>query len=524
MTSPGAYFQLALQDMLKQANISIPKLANAVGMHKGTLNCWFKGAQPKQTALPALRRLECFFAMEPNNLVNLAFEKSCFKPTENAPVKTIAYRERLAAVSKDPYYLKKISDNLEREWHDLLVHKTEKLPLLKRYAKGSWVTTEYITEGKTQRNQHAFLKDRFVPTASLIWAAITSYLGWICRPSDAGGAGLSVDEAQTIAWLTHKPMIHRFLTWKIERADNKVHKGIHDFVSHIKAFTHPVHGYLTQMPCLNEHLPEKFRHISWKDACQEAFEWSTDMKRNLSADGIEHSRDPMEPIKHILELPEPLQAVGDMVARMRANRPSTGGIEEAICVRDELLIRLMASNPLRAKNMKLLTYRPDNTGNLYRRDDNSWNIRIDRRAFKNIKGAAGENDYDVGVNEKLWTAIEQYLKTYRPMFPGSDKTDCVFLSSSTEKSEGYVGPWGYLSRRIFYLTKRFLWGCPGIGSHGMRYIVGTAILKKNPEAWGLAAAALHDKEETVRAHYAHLRLRDKVAVVHETLGSSYERL
>ena len=77
---------------------------------------------------------------------------------------------------------------------------------------------------------------------------------------------------------------------------------------------------------------------------------------------------------------------------------------------------------------------------------------------------------------------------------------------------------------MFYLTKRYLWGCPGIGAHGIRYIIGTSILKKNPDAWGLAAAALHDKEETVRKHYAHLRTRDKVAHAHASLASSYERI
>jgi len=69
-----------------------------------------------------------------------------------------------------------------------------------------------------------------------------------------------------------------------------------------------------------------------------------------------------------------------------------------------------------------------------------------------------------------------------------------------------------------------LWDCPGIGSHGLRYIVGTAILKKNPNAWSLAAAALHDKEETVKAHYAHLRGRDKVGYAQESLKEYYARI
>lgn len=514
--------QIALEDIVKQANTTPTQLATAVNISKHTFRRWLLGAQPQQSALPALRRIESFFAMESNSLVSLAFEHNYFKPVETTASKKIKYRENLAVTSKDHYWLKVISEQLAREWKDFLVYKTEKLPLLKRHSP--WVTTEFITKGKTEKNEHLFVKEKYVPTGNILWMQLRSYLGWMSRSIDSDGAGYSVDVVQTLAWLTHKPMMHRFLRWKIDRAGDKVHNGILDFVKQVKALTHPVHGYLTQMPSLNQHLPEGVRHENWKDACREAFEWSSEMKRNFSTSGIELSREPMAPIKHILELPAPLDAIGDMANRMRASRPVTGGVDEAIWARDLLLIRLMASNPLRAKNIKLLTYRPDNSGNLYKKPDGSWNLRIDKQAFKNLKGAAGTEDYDVGITANVWPAIEQYLHVYRPMLADADKVDFVFLSSLTEKPKGYIGPWESLSRRVFYLTKRFLWDCPGIGSHGLRYIVGTAILKRNPDAWGLAAAALHDKEETVRAHYAHLKMRDKVSHAHQSLAASYERI
>lgn len=517
-------FQLALKEVLVLGKTNSAQLAKALNITKSTFHGWLKGAQPQQAALPALRRIESFFAMEPNSLVSLAFERNYRKPAEELSLAKIAYRDRLAAVNKDRYRLKTISEQLAREWSALMVHKTEKLPLLKRYSGGAWVTTEFITKGRTESNQHLFVKNKYVPTSQIVWTRVVSYLGWMCRGTEFEGAGLSVDDVQTLAWLTHKNMMNRFLTWQIERAENKVHGGILDYVKLVKALVHPVHGYLTQMPVLNQHLPEQFRHASWKDACREAYEWAAEMKRNLSAGGVELSRDPKQPIKHILELPTPLDAIGDMTARMRASKPVTGGVEEAVWARDLLLIRLMCSNPLRAKNMKLLTYKSDNSGDLYKRADGSWNIRIEKKAFKNMNGAAGEDDYDVEVSSNVWSSIEQYIHVYRPMLPDADKVDFLFLSSSTEKSDGYVGSWGALNRRIFYLTKRYLWNCPGIGSHGLRYIVATSILKKNPEAWGLAAAALHDKEETVRAHYAHLRARDKISHAHDSLKECYARI
>lgn len=318
--------------------------------------------------------------------------------------------------------------------------------------------------------------------------------------------------------------VHRFLQWQIARADGKVHAGITAILDLTKALTHPVHGYLTQKPSLNKTLPEKYQQVNWEEACKAVFDWAVESKKKLVAVGVEHSRNPMEPIKPILELENPLTAIADMVDRMRASRPITGGVEEAIWARDLLLVRLMASNPLRAKNLKLLTYRPDNSGNLYRDQNGGWNIRIDKKAFKNAKGAAGDDAYDVGVNSALWSDIERYLQVYRPMLPDADRVDYVFLSSSTEKAKGYTGAWNSLERRFFYLTKRYLWGCPGIGSHGMRYIVATAILKKHPGAWEMAAAALHDKVDTVKQHYAHLRPRDKLARLYVSLSEAYGRL
>ena len=118
-----------------------------------------------------------------------------------------------------------------------------------------------------------------------------------------------------------------------------------------------------------------------------------------------------------------------MTARMVACKPVTGGVDEAIWARDLLLIRLITSNPLRAKNLKLLTYKPDNTGNLYKKDDGSWNIWIDKKAFKNVKGAAGDQDYDIPVTANVWPIIEEYINVYRPMLPDADKVSFVFLSS-----------------------------------------------------------------------------------------------
>ncbi|MCS3390370.1 hypothetical protein [Burkholderia thailandensis] len=517
-------FQLMLDELLTQSQTTVAGLARAAGISKGTLGGWVKGALPNPRAVPSLKRLERFFALEPNALVTLAFERQYFKPVKCAPAVTVPYRERLTHTSKDMYRLKQVSNSLAQEWKDFVVHKTEKLPDLRRHSRGVWVTTDLITEGETVRNWYCFTKGKYVPTASIVWGQVTSFLGWLNRTRELGGAGLTSEDVQTLAWFSNKRMAHLYMKWLIERADDKVHGGVYDFAKLVAALNHPLHGYLPQMPAINERLPEAHRPRAWQDACQEAYAWALEMKKTLLVAGLEHSREPMAPIKSVLELDDPLEAVADMTARMKSCRPTTGGLDEAVWARDLLLIKLMASNPLRAKNMKLLTYRSDNSGDLYRRSDGSWFIRIEKRAFKNAKGAAKARDYDMPVNRVVWGDIERYLNVYRPMLPDAKEVDYVFLSSSDEKPQGYVGAWKSLNRRIFFLTRRYLWDCPGIGAHGFRYIIGTATLKKAPGAWDAAAAVLHDEVETVKAHYAHLRSSDGGNYVHALLDSAFARM
>jgi hypothetical protein len=128
------------------------------------------------------------------------------------------------------------------------------------------------------------------------------------------------------------------------------------------------------------------------------------------------------------------------------------------------------------------------------------------------------------VKNVVWADIERYLNVFRPMLPDADKVNYVFLSSANEKTAGYVGAWQSLNRRVFYLTRRHLWNCPGIGPHGFRYIIGTATLKKAPGAWDAAAAVLHDEVATVKAHDAHLRSSDGGSFVHTLLDSAFSRM
>ena len=125
------------------------------------------------------------------------------------------------------------------------------------------------------------------------------------------------------------------------------------------------------------------------------------------------------------------------------------------------------------------------------------------------------------VEAALWRDIERYLRQYRTFFPNVQETDYVFLST-----DGGVASrgWETLNKRVSQLTRRYLWNCPGVGPHAFRYISGTAILKALPGAWEVAAQVLHDREDTVRKHYAHLRGTDGATRAHTALSSAFARM
>lgn len=516
--------QAALEDVLTKASMRPGTLAREAGIPKASLRRWLQGGSVQQRAMPSLHRLERFFALEPGFLVNLAAVDKTSGSSGQPEVKPIAYRLRLGLASQDPYLLKEISPALKREWLDFLAHKTDKVPLLERQSRGKWTATKYATRKASDSNWFCTVDGLHVSTASVVWTQVTSYLGWLCRPSSNGGAGYSPEDVQTLAWLADKALIRRYMHWTIRRADGKAHNGVVNIAKLVASLTHPVHGYLKQLPHLSQSLPEEKRPADWLTHCSATFAWARSTHNTFMDEGIEFSREPTEAIEHILALPNPLEAVADMVVRMRSNRPFTGGIEEAIWSRDMVLVKLLSSNPLRAKNLKLLTYRADNTGELYRMSSGGWAIRIPREAFKNAKGAAKNRDYDMPVDANVWGDIEEYLKTYRPMLPDAEKTDLFFLSSNDDEQEHDFGVWHSLNRRVFTLTRRYLWNCQGIASHAFRHILATSILKMQPEEWETAAQILHDEVETVKKNYAHLKCSDGAARMSKILGSTFARM
>lgn len=512
-------FQTAICELMA-ASANQRKLASASGVPLSTLKRWAKGSEPNGRSLQYVPRLERFAGLAPGALTDLLASR-LHRATEQRSV-TIEYRERLKSLRRLRYAVNQPTATLRREWGDYLQYKVSELDgesgePLHRSRVGRWSSTTSSDVKPNEKNWFCFHRGRYVPTAGIAWQQLSQYLGWLTLDPSEGGKGMATEVALTMANLSRRALVQEYVEWRQERAQGTVHAGILSFLMFVSSLCNPRTGYLTQSWSRFAALAGDASEADWVTRCQVTFSSVSKLRQRLS-DDAGRSRDPFAPIQSVLAMPNPLDAVVDMVLRMSANRRATGGVLEAIDSRDILLVKLLASNPLRDRNTRTLTYREDGTGNLRRDGDGGWSIVIPRRELKNRHGGAKKADYRARVRPEVWPDIEHYLRDCRPALLKAT-SDVLFISESG-------GPFSStgLRRRFELLTRKYLQGCPGVGPHAMRHIVATSILKASPNDWATAAWALYDSEETVRKHYAHLAAHDAEVWLSRALDGFFKRM
>jgi len=492
-------FQEVIRQYLK--DLPLKPLALQAGIPVSTINRWRLGAVPTKRSLATVRRLENFLALTPGTFTeHLPNNIKMAKVTE-VPDNKIPYRENLSKQTKDPYRLKTISENLHEEWLTFLDYKTTQLPLgLKRQKKGRWSasSTTFVDNDIQTKMWFAVSAGTFIPSAAFNWLHVTAFFGWLNKHS-----GIENDDAiQSMALLADKQLIEKYISWRLRRSDNKLNGAHLCFVTFMLSLVHPETGYLTQNTDMKYHLNKSITNIEWIQQCDALFKLLKDLESNIRS-SMKRSRNPFEPIAQVIALDNPLLAIKDMISRMKADRPTPGTVQEAIWARDLLLINVIICTPLRLGNLRSISYKADNTGNLYFKNDN-WHLRISAEDFKNRNSTAKDIAFDIELSAKLKSDIDRYLKNYRPKLIKSQVQDGPLFVSSKKQT---INGWKSLSRRIETLTRDYLMRCPGVGSHAVRHIVATAIIKASGD-FSTAALVLHDREDTVRKNYAHLIPQD----------------
>jgi hypothetical protein len=512
---------------------AVKRVARQAGIPVDMLYGWLKGKQPRPSNTRYLTRLESFFGIEQSTFAGLAGVSGGVRlPQQVGVPPRNTYRERLSNQSRARFFFAPGPESpLRLQWTALLQYKTEAVPsTLVRGPAGRWTFSPVAAKQARASNWFTFLDGKEVPSANVNWNHVAGYLGFLALPVTAGGKAIAADELNTLAWFALPDWIEEYLSWRKARSGGSHSRHILTFLGLLIWLTRPGDGYLFQLPEMMGTLPERFQRGTWRDMCERQHTYCFKLRNALTAEAVT-IRDPFAPVRPMLDQEQPLDAIADMISRMRLARPCGGApSSEAIWARDIFLVKLLASNPLRLRNLACLVWEPSFVDGyhrldqpcLYKKTDGSWWIFISRTLLKNRRGTRVVKDYDAPIHDSAWRDLERYLFKHRNVLMCSP-TNLVFLTRKRDKNKPHV-PWMEIVHTINLLTKRYLWKCNGVGPHAFRHIVATAILKAPLGTTKTAALVLNDKESTVEAAYSGLVSRDGNEQMFKLLDSSFKRM
>lgn len=500
-------FTRLLRNLVAAKQMPPKTIARQAGVNHNTFYRWLEGAIPNIRVKPAVHRLEVFLDVPRNTLSDLVHWSDGPHDKSAIARPVIGYRELLKRLSQTSIRIMEVPATLRDEWLDLLEYKTSSYSFrLKRQPRGVW-RLRPLDDLSSDYNQWYALASpgKVAPTAVLSWQLVTRFYGWLTLPAEKGGHGIPLSDAGTLGWMARADVVRAYLSWQLSRSEGVMHNGLAVVCQFMQSLVHPTTGYLSQQPEFNSRLPDYEQSISWSASCADTYSVLRDFRRAI-AEKRQLLRDPFEPIRAIIDSEQPVRYVMQMIAAMKADARCLvpGSLSEAVQRRDILLICMLCANPLRIAQYRLLRYRDDNSGNLFRDTNGTWWLRFNPSNFKNERGAARDRPYQVQVPQQLYPLIEDYLASYRPRIERV-KSDYFFISSN-EVRQGK--PWPNINRTVFRLTRRYIPGSPGFGPHAFRHIVATDWLKSHPEDYPTVAAMLHDKLETVLRHYGCLQPED----------------
>jgi hypothetical protein len=245
--------------------------------------------------------------------------------------------------------------------------------------------------------------------------AFCKFFGYLSLPAGAADPrlrGLGIDEGLfSLAALTCPPLVKSWIRWTAtrRRKESGDAPGVDSYSSYdlnvVWSIVHHLErgtGWLRQKAQLAENLkaiPEfideafiKRANGEWDKLCDEAVE-EYKIFAALIEGVAEEQRDPFDPILPLLDMDSPnyqnpIVALKNFCRNIIADLPDPvrSPVRAAKHVRGYLIARVLAATALRSKNIRGLTYRADNKGQLRRRGD-KWVIVISYKHFKNWAGS-----------------------------------------------------------------------------------------------------------------------------------------
>lgn len=529
-------FSEALSESMKRKSFSFKALARATGIGYQAIADWASGTRrPARDVAGQIAKLEAGLLLPAGTLSKrLGFVIERYRVTKAARAQTDAlttYGRRLRAqyhATVRLNYLKAPHENVRREWHQLIAHKINEF----RPRASKRDTWRVKSEAKTgaKANWASVYPGGRVAAADAAWGYLSRYLSWLCLEEEHGGAGVSAERVSTLAWVIKNDLFQRCLQWVRMRSGGILHAGQAQMLNYAAMLLRPgtgwlwlnfqvVHAFASRDLPIDIDLPnagDTEIKDRWQAECARVWALYKSQAENvMSSKNLQQARDPREPINDILSLPRPLATVMTMLATLKKNPPPVSCTKSrAVWLRDVLLISFLSANPLRAQHFSTMTYRSNNSGNLYKNGD-VWHYRATASEFKNSPG-----DYDVTLPRYVGDAIEDYFRDGRQHLYLQPGSDYVFMPSrcgpqTSMDATGTVLPdrpvmWTTeaVGIRVRLITRGLRNGLPGFGPHAFRHIVATDYLKRNPGAYQMVAHLLNDTLDTVIREYGHVSPQD----------------
>lgn len=487
-------FEKLLWDSLKRSKLAPKSAARLAGISTSAVGRWSRGALPNERTSGSLKKLDAVLNLEPGTLL-ASFQLASGKYSSGL-VNKFRQRQKTNTAIRFRVGIDDIRPALLDEWKAHLRYKTApNTGDLIRADSGRWSIHEE-RHSTIRPSVFTSVGNGVSPAASIFWTRTSSFLGYLRLPIESGGFGLDDETAQTLAWYAVPEAIEGYFQFITSRSDGLKHGTQEGFCTTVIALLHPEHGYLMQCPKLANKIPAHARNgRTWIELCKNA----RASAKTLKSDCHDKSRDPEEPIRALLALEQPLTPIFDAMRKLRkiGDASIAGSSEEAVARRNELLLGVLVSNPLRSKNLVTLTFKKDNTGDVFRSETGQWRIRIPASRMKNRKRLK-KRIYNVPLPAWLSPLIDDYVTKFRPILESGKTNDSFFLSNNGNRFNS-------LNRQVFKLTSSLIPGCLGFGPHALRHLVATDWLTKNPNDFATVSELLNDTIEVIMNNYIHLR-------------------
>lgn len=535
-----ATFAGALAHALRVSPLTRAQVARDCGVSVKQLEYWTSGrGQPRYDLVSLVPKLESTLELPQGTLLQrlpLARRTRYQRGVEKNDRTTSFTKLRKSQMARTGTFGMPFEGRLAAQWRELLSLKTDTLREGAR-ARNTW-RLKPIERVGSRVAPWMVLDGRICTTAGVQWGLISPFLGWLKLPLPEGRA-MSAASVDTLAWLAEPSMVIAYARWRMSLSGGRYHNGVDVFLQLAIGYLRRETGFLWLHPELRETVPgmrlveadegsqgSASGRVAWEQHCELARKKLREFQqRAKGGKGIQVSRDPTERIAVVLNDEFPLKRLVDFTETLERSAPPTAHRRDYLAwIRDVVMCRLFMSNPLRASQYSVMTYREDGTGNLARTGPGQYRLRFSAEDFKNEKGAA-KKPYDVAVDSSVAPWIDRYLAEARPYLVDANETSRFLLPAvrgprgaksfldalGLSQNKGWSAD-GILAR-LKELTAVYIPGCPGFGPHSYRHVIATDHLRRHPGDYITVATLLHDELETVLKNYGHLKVEDGLRVL-----------